>query len=91
MRGAIVGAVDLPLTVDFEGAYSADPDDGAANVARLKETGAVGCNFEDQLIGGDGLHPLDLQVKRIAAIRERGRRRLLHQRPHRPVSQGQGR
>ena len=66
----IVEAVDLPLTVDFEGAYSNLPDEGAANVARLKETGAVGCNFEDQVIGGEGVHPLDLQVKRIAAIRE---------------------
>ncbi|HET9813485.1 MAG TPA: isocitrate lyase/phosphoenolpyruvate mutase family protein [Sphingomicrobium sp.] len=65
----IVEAVDLPLTVDFESAYSIDPEEGAANVARLKETGAVGCNFEDQVIGGEGLHPLDLQVKRIAAIR----------------------
>ena len=65
----IVGAVDVPLTVDFEGAYSADPQEGAENVARLKETGAVGCNFEDQVIGGEGLHALDLQVKRIEAIR----------------------
>jgi 2-methylisocitrate lyase-like PEP mutase family enzyme len=65
----IVGAVDVPLTVDFEGAYSTDPQEGGANVARLKETGAVGCNFEDQVIGGEGVHPLDLQVRRIAAIR----------------------
>lgn len=67
----IVEAVDLPLTVDFEGAYSADPEEGAANVARLKATGAVGCNFEDQIVGGEGLHPLELQVKRIAAIRRK--------------------
>src|SRR3954452_15767227 len=46
----IVAAPDLPLTVDFEGAYADDPGLGAANVARLSETGAVGCNFEDQLI-----------------------------------------
>jgi 2-methylisocitrate lyase-like PEP mutase family enzyme len=65
----IVDAVDVPLTVDFEGAYSADPEEGAANAARLKATGAVGCNFEDQVIGGDGLHPIDLQVRRIAAMR----------------------
>ena len=51
----IVEAVELALTVDFEGAYSADPGEGAANVARLKETGAVGCNFEDQVVGGEGL------------------------------------
>jgi 2-methylisocitrate lyase-like PEP mutase family enzyme len=65
----IVEAVDLPLTVDFEGAYSDDPEQGGANVARLAETGAVGCNFEDQVIGGEGLHPLALQVRRIEAIR----------------------
>src|SRR4051812_35321585 len=65
----IVHAVDVPLTVDFEGAYSADPEEGAANAALLKDTGAVGCNFEDQVIGGDGLHPIDLQVRRIAAMR----------------------
>lgn len=66
----IAQAVELPLTVDFEGAYSTDPGEGGANVARLAQTGAVGCNFEDQVIGGEGLHPLDLQVKRIAAIRD---------------------
>jgi 2-methylisocitrate lyase-like PEP mutase family enzyme len=65
----IIAAVDLPLTVDFEGAYSSDPEEGAANVSRLKENGAVGCNFEDQRVGGEGIHPLDLQVRRIAAIR----------------------
>jgi 2-methylisocitrate lyase-like PEP mutase family enzyme len=65
----IADSVDLPLTVDFESAYSDDPEQGAANVARLAATGAVGCNFEDQVIGGEGLHPLDLQVRRIEAIR----------------------
>src|SRR3982750_2411107 len=66
----IVEAVELPLTVDFESAYSDDAEKGAANVARLKQTGAVGCNFEDQVIGGEGLHPLDLQAGRIAATRK---------------------
>jgi len=65
----IVESVDVPLTVDFEGAYSSDPEEGGRNVAHLAETGAVGCNFEDQVIGGEGLHPLDLQVSRIGAIR----------------------
>jgi 2-methylisocitrate lyase-like PEP mutase family enzyme len=67
----IVDAVDpLPLTVDFEGAYSTDPEEGGRNVMSLAETGAVGCNFEDQVVGGDGVHPLDLQVRRITAIRK---------------------
>jgi 2-methylisocitrate lyase-like PEP mutase family enzyme len=65
----IANAVELPLTVDFESAYSIGPEEGGANVARLAATGAVGCNFEDQMIGGEGLHPLDLQVQRIKAIR----------------------
>jgi 2-methylisocitrate lyase-like PEP mutase family enzyme len=65
----IVEAVDLPLTVDFESAYSDDPEIGAANAAELKATGAIGCNFEDQVIGGEGLYPLELQVRRIATMR----------------------
>jgi 2-methylisocitrate lyase-like PEP mutase family enzyme len=65
----IMKPIDLPLTVDFEGAYSTDPQEGGANVARLAETGAVGCNFEDQVLGGEGLHALELQARRIAAIR----------------------
>jgi 2-methylisocitrate lyase-like PEP mutase family enzyme len=65
----IVEAIELPVTVDFEGAYSADPEEGGRNVARLAETGAVGCNFEDQVLGGEGLHPLSLQCSRIEAIR----------------------
>jgi 2-methylisocitrate lyase-like PEP mutase family enzyme len=65
----IVEAVELPVTVDFESAYAVDPQQAGANVARLAGTGAIGCNFEDQVIGGEGLHPLDLQVRRIAAIR----------------------
>ena len=66
----IVAATDLPLTVDFESAYSEDPAIAAVNVAALAETGAVGCNFEDQVIGGDGVHPLKAQAARIAAIRK---------------------
>jgi 2-methylisocitrate lyase-like PEP mutase family enzyme len=65
----IADAVDVPLTVDFEGAYAVEPAAGAANVARLAAAGAVGCNFEDQVIGGEGLHPLKEQAKRIDAIR----------------------
>jgi 2-methylisocitrate lyase-like PEP mutase family enzyme len=66
----VAAAVDVPVTVDFEGAYAVEPDEAAANVARLKAAGAVGCNFEDQVIGGEGLHPLDRQRRRIRAIRD---------------------
>jgi len=66
----VVAAVGLPVTIDFESAYAVEPEKAGANVAKLKATGAVGCNFEDQVIGGEGLHPLDLQCRRIAAIRK---------------------
>jgi 2-methylisocitrate lyase-like PEP mutase family enzyme len=65
----VVGTVDLPVTIDFEGAYAIAADDVAANIAKLAATGAVGCNFEDQIVGGEGLHPAAFQAERIAAAR----------------------
>jgi 2-methylisocitrate lyase-like PEP mutase family enzyme len=67
--GRIVASVALPVTVDFEGAYAVEPEEAAANVARLAATGAIGCNFEDQVVGGEGLHPIAFQAERIRAIR----------------------
>lgn len=69
--GRITGVSDVPVTVDFEGGYATAPEAVADNVARLKETGAVGLNFEDRVIGGEGLHPIAAQAARIAAIRAR--------------------
>ncbi len=66
----IVGAVDVPVSVDFEGGYAVAADAVGSNAARLIETGTVGLNFEDRVVGGDGLHPLEEQVARIAAIRK---------------------
>jgi 2-methylisocitrate lyase-like PEP mutase family enzyme len=66
----IAEASTLPLTVDFESGYSTDPEAVGRNVSRLAQTGAVGCNFEDQVIGGEGLHPLALQAEKITAIRK---------------------
>lgn len=43
----IVGAVDLPVSVDFERGYGADAGEVAANCARLASTGAIGLNLED--------------------------------------------
>jgi 2-methylisocitrate lyase-like PEP mutase family enzyme len=65
----IADSVELPVTVDFEGAYSNDPSQVAINFGRLAETGVVGCNFEDQVVGGEGLHPIAIQSERIAAAR----------------------
>jgi len=65
----IVDAVDLPVTVDFEGGYAAEGDEAGRNVARLAKTGAIGCNFEDQVVGTDQLYSIADQAARIAAVR----------------------
>ena len=65
----IAEAVDLPVTVDFEGGYAVEPEAAGRNVARLTETGAIGCNFEDQVVGTDQLYPIQDQAARIAAVR----------------------
>jgi 2-methylisocitrate lyase-like PEP mutase family enzyme len=66
----IVRAVDLPVTVDFEGGYASDSDGLTANGKRLAESGAIGCNFEDQVVGTDRLYDIADQVARIGALRE---------------------
>jgi 2-methylisocitrate lyase-like PEP mutase family enzyme len=65
----VAESVDLPVTIDFEGGYAVAPEGVAANMARLAATGAIGCNFEDQVIGGEGLHDIPVQAARIAAAR----------------------
>jgi 2-methylisocitrate lyase-like PEP mutase family enzyme len=65
----IVGAVELPVTVDFEGGYATDASGLTANGRRLAETGAIGCNFEDQVVGTNRLYDIADQVGRIAALR----------------------
>lgn len=62
----IAAAVDLPVTIDLEGGYG----DAAASAARARRAGAVGCNLEDRVVGGDGLFPADRQAARLAAVRE---------------------
>jgi 2-methylisocitrate lyase-like PEP mutase family enzyme len=65
----IAGAVALPVTIDFEGGYAPKPAAVRANMARLLQTGAIGCNFEDRIVGGDGLYTPDAQAQRVAAAR----------------------
>lgn len=63
----IVETVDLPVTMDLEGGYGVAPDTVAETVRMAIEAGAVGFNFEDQIVGGAGLHDVAVQVKRIEA------------------------
>lgn len=68
----IVAAVEVPVTVDFEGGFAADPAHLGEHARSLAETGAVGCNFEDQVVGGEGLHEVSEQARRVAAVASSG-------------------
>ncbi|WP_171121023.1 MULTISPECIES: isocitrate lyase/phosphoenolpyruvate mutase family protein [unclassified Ruegeria] len=66
----IVSAVNLPVTLDFEGAYASDVLGVAANVERALETGVIGFNFEDQIVGTKELYDIETQEARVRAMRE---------------------
>lgn len=66
----ISGSVELPVSLDFEGGYAADPDRLRRNIGRAMNAGAIGINFEDRVVKGEGLYSIDDQSKRIHAIRE---------------------
>jgi 2-methylisocitrate lyase-like PEP mutase family enzyme len=66
----IMGVVDVPVSIDFESGYAQDAAGITANLAALATTGAVGCNFEDSVIGGDGIYPIATQADRVAAARK---------------------
>lgn len=66
----IVESVDLPVTLDFEGAYAADAQGISANVRLALESGVVGFNFEDQIIGSNELYDIETQAARVSAMRE---------------------
>lgn len=65
----IARSVKVPVTVDFEGGYAADPESVGQNVRRLLELGVVGFNFEDQIVDGLGLYSVEDQSARIRAAR----------------------
>ena len=65
----IVANVALPVTIDLEAGYGDTPDDVADTFARAIAAGAIGCNLEDQVIGGNGLYSIEEQSRRIAAAR----------------------
>lgn len=65
----IIGVVEVPVSIDFESGYAPSAEGVSANLSALKATGAVGCNFEDSIAGGNGLYAIGDQTARIAAAR----------------------
>jgi 2-methylisocitrate lyase-like PEP mutase family enzyme len=65
----IISSVNLPVTIDLEGCYGQSPTEVQATIVKILEAGAVGINFEDQIIGGAELYSVENQCARIGAIR----------------------
>jgi len=66
---AIVNAVEVPVTVDFEAGFGNTVDEVVASVTQLIATGAVGINIEDSVKVRPVLMDEKAFCERIAAIR----------------------
>ncbi|MBI2792217.1 MAG: isocitrate lyase/phosphoenolpyruvate mutase family protein [Gammaproteobacteria bacterium] len=66
----VIDRVNIPVTVDIEGGYGITPKEVQQTVRRVIEAGAVGINFEDQIIGENSLYSINEQCDRIKAVQE---------------------
>ena len=66
----IVSVAQVPVSLDFEGGYAVDPEQLGRNIELVIDAGAVGINFEDRVVNGDGLYSIEDQCERIRAIRK---------------------
>jgi 2-methylisocitrate lyase-like PEP mutase family enzyme len=66
---SLVGAVDVPVSVDLENGYGPKPEDAVRAVTRVAEAGAVGGSIEDWDPDGQ-LYELPHAVERVAAAVE---------------------
>jgi 2-methylisocitrate lyase-like PEP mutase family enzyme len=66
----IANSVDVPVSLDFEGGYSTEPDQLHKNIELVIDAGVVGVNFEDRIVNGEGLYSIEEQCERIKAIRK---------------------
>ena len=69
---ALDRATELPVSVDLENGYGAEPDSAALAIRRVAEAGAVGGSIEDFDPGGE-LYELEHATERVAAAVEAAR------------------
>ena len=65
----IAGAVNIPVTADFESGFAETEDQLYRNTLRLLETGIVGINLEDTDRKTGQLYSIEAQCLRIKAVR----------------------
>src|SRR4051794_30454580 len=70
--GALAAASDLPVSVDLENGYGAEPEHAATAIRRAAEAGAVGGSIEDFDPGGELYEP-GHAAERVAAAVEAAR------------------
>ena len=63
--GALVAAVDVPVSADLENCFAEDPAGVHSTVRAAAATGLAGCSIEDW--SGTALYPLELAAERVAA------------------------
>ena len=68
----IVSVTDLPVTIDMEAGYGADPEQVSRSVAEVCAAGAAGINLEDRMPGSANLTPLARHAERITAAARSG-------------------
>jgi 2-methylisocitrate lyase-like PEP mutase family enzyme len=66
----IVGATDLPVTIDLESGYGDAPEVVGKTIALAIEAGAVGCNLEDSFPANGKLRETVDQSNRIRRARQ---------------------
>jgi 2-methylisocitrate lyase-like PEP mutase family enzyme len=71
--GTLDRATDLPVSMDLENGYGAEPESAALAITRVAEAGAVGGSIEDYDPGGR-LYDHGHAVERVAAAVEAARR-----------------
>lgn len=68
----ILSVTDLPVTIDMESGYGADPAAVGASVGRARAAGAAGINMEDRLPGRNDLLPIAQAQARYRAAADTG-------------------
>ena len=63
-------ADNLPCSIDFEGGFAETADQLKSNSQALMKTGAIGVNFEDQIVSQSGIYSIEEQSTRIRSVRE---------------------
>ena len=70
--GEILGVTDLPVSIDMEAGYGADPASVERSVTRARAAGAAGINMEDRLPGETALLAVGEAAARIATASATG-------------------